>query len=145
MTEPDKDKVHSSGEERRSREPIRKPNRRGNKQSRERNQERNQSSRERNQERSQSSGNRKGKFNQENSGKHFVGPPLPRMITFNGKQEWKPFIMHFERMVKCYEWLEDEKLDMLVSCLRDKVLSYYTAMIWQKQVFARFIKTEFSA
>ncbi len=48
------------------------------------------------------------------------------MATYDGKQEWKPFGFQFARMADKYGWDDDQRLDKLIECLRDKALKFFS-------------------
>ena len=56
------------------------------------------------------------------------GPQPPKAPTFDGKADWRPFFMQFQRTASRYEWGEDIKLDRLVESLKDKALAYYSTL-----------------
>ena len=53
------------------------------------------------------------------------GPPPPKMAVYDGKIEWQPFKVQFERIAKRYGWAEEQKLERLIESLRDKALKFY--------------------
>ncbi len=53
------------------------------------------------------------------------GPPPPKMPTYGGKAEWKPFHVQFEILARRYQWSDSNKLDRLVECLRDRALKFF--------------------
>ena len=55
-------------------------------------------------------------------------PPPPKMSTYNGQQDWRPYIMQFERMARRYNWTPEERLDRLTDSLRDKALDFYGSL-----------------
>lgn len=52
--------------------------------------------------------------------------PSPKMVTFDGKSDWKSFRLQFEELAVSYHWPNDVKLRKLVECLRDKALIFYS-------------------
>jgi len=54
------------------------------------------------------------------------GPMSPKLSTFDGKVEWKPYYMQFIHIANRYKWDNKQKLDKLIECLRDKALKYYS-------------------
>lgn len=57
---------------------------------------------------------------------HSRGPPPAKMGTYDGKAEWKPFEMQFERVANRYAWEGTELLDRLVEALRDRALKFFS-------------------
>lgn len=55
------------------------------------------------------------------------GPSPPKMSTFDGKNDWKPFFTQFNHISSRYKWSEEQKLDKLIECLRDKALKYFSS------------------
>ena len=53
---------------------------------------------------------------------------MPKMMIFDGKHDWQPFVFQFERLVTKYGWAREVKLDRLVSCMRDKALTFFTTL-----------------
>ena len=54
-------------------------------------------------------------------------PLPPKLSTFDGKTEWKPYSIQFNHMAHKYSWNEKEKLDKLTECLRDKALKIFSS------------------
>ena len=54
------------------------------------------------------------------------GPLPPKLATFDGKSEWKPYFMQFKHIADKYSWSKKQKLDKLIECLRDKALKYFS-------------------
>ncbi|XP_071140676.1 interaptin-like [Mytilus edulis] len=52
------------------------------------------------------------------------GPTPPKLAIFDGKSEWKPYFMQFNHIARKYEWSNEQKLDRLIECLRDKALKF---------------------
>ncbi|XP_063408756.1 kinesin-like protein KIF15 [Mytilus trossulus] len=52
------------------------------------------------------------------------GPESPKLAIFYGKSEWKPYFMQFNHIARKYEWSNEQKLDRLIECLRDKALKF---------------------
>ena len=50
-------------------------------------------------------------------------PIPPKMGTFTGKDDWRPYFCH---IVRKYECSEQKKLDKLMECLRDHALQFFT-------------------
>lgn len=61
------------------------------------------------------------------------GPSPPKLSTFDGKSEWKPFFTQFSHIASRYKWSEEQKLDKLIECLRDKALKYFSSRPQQDQ------------
>ena len=49
-----------------------------------------------------------------------------KLATYNGKNEWHPFELQFERIAKRHFWSKEEMADKLVELLRDKALKYFS-------------------
>ena len=54
-----------------------------------------------------------------------MGPPPPKMASFDGKSEWNPYLVQFNMIASRYNWNNDQRLERLVESLRDKALKYY--------------------
>lgn len=54
------------------------------------------------------------------------GPPAGKLGQYDGKQDWHPFEVQFERASRRYGWTEMEQLDRLVEALRDKALKFFS-------------------
>ena len=58
--------------------------------------------------------------------------PQPKLPTFEGKADsvvdWRAFISQFRRLAARHRWNEEEKLDRLVECLRDKALVFFSRL-----------------
>ncbi|CAC5396879.1 unnamed protein product [Mytilus coruscus] len=52
------------------------------------------------------------------------GPTPPKLAIFDGKSEWKPYFMQFNHIARTYEWSNEQKLNRLIECLRDKALKF---------------------
>ncbi|CAG2201941.1 CAST [Mytilus edulis] len=55
------------------------------------------------------------------------GPLTPKMSTFDGKADWRPYFAQFCHIAKRCKWSEQQKLDNLIVCLRDKALKFYSS------------------
>ena len=62
------------------------------------------------------------------------GPAPLKPATFDGKKDWRPFFLYYERMAKRYGWSDEVKLDRLVESLRDKALQYYSTLRESEEV-----------
>ena len=49
------------------------------------------------------------------------------MSTFDGKNDWRPFFTQFSHIASRYQWTDQQKLDKLIECLRDKALKYFSS------------------
>lgn len=56
---------------------------------------------------------------------HIEAPPPPEMATFDGRSEWCPIKIQFDRIADRYKWSEDQRLERLIESLRDKALKFY--------------------
>ena len=54
------------------------------------------------------------------------GPTPPKMGTFTGKEDWRPYVLQFSHIANKYEWSDQDRLDKLIECLRDRALKYFT-------------------
>jgi hypothetical protein len=54
------------------------------------------------------------------------GPTPPKMRTFTGKEDWRPYFLQFCHIANKYEWSDQDRLDKLIECLRDRALKYFT-------------------
>ena len=54
------------------------------------------------------------------------GPCTPKMSTFDGKTDWRPFHIQFVYIATRYKWTNEQKLDKLIECLRDRALKYFS-------------------
>ena len=54
------------------------------------------------------------------------GPTLPKMRIFTGKEDWRPYFLQFCHIANKYEWSDQDRLDKLIECLRDRALKYFT-------------------
>lgn len=54
------------------------------------------------------------------------GPLPPKLSTFDGKSEWKPYYLQFIHIANKYNWDTQQRLDKLIECLRDKALKFYS-------------------
>ena len=57
---------------------------------------------------------------------HTENGPSAKMVTFDGKSDWKSFRLQFEELAASYHWTNDVKVRKLVECLRDKALVFYS-------------------
>ncbi|VDH98170.1 Hypothetical predicted protein [Mytilus galloprovincialis] len=55
------------------------------------------------------------------------GPLTPKMSTFDGKADWRPYFAQFCHIAKRCKWSEQQKLDNLIVFLRDKALKFYSS------------------
>jgi hypothetical protein len=64
-----------------------------------------------------------------NKDRHSPGPL--KLSTYDGKNEWKPYILQFSHIAKKYNWTEAKKLDKVIECLRDRAL-FFLALVPRK-------------
>ncbi|CAC5407126.1 unnamed protein product [Mytilus coruscus] len=70
----------------------------------------------------------KGKYNaNDHKNSNYVGPTAPKMSTYNGKNDWRPYYLQFSTIADRYKWQSEQKLYKLIECLRDKVLQFYSS------------------
>lgn len=62
----------------------------------------------------------------ENTEKRTGGPPAPNLSTYDGKTDWRPYIIQFTHIADKYTWTPQEGLDRLLQCLRDKALTFFS-------------------
>ena len=55
------------------------------------------------------------------------GPLPPKMSIYDGKNDWKPFFTQFSYIASRYNWTEQQRLDKLIECLRDKALKFFSS------------------
>lgn len=48
-----------------------------------------------------------------NKGK-LTSPAPPESLTYDGKTEWKPYLIQFDHIAKKYSWSDAEELDKLI-------------------------------
>ena len=58
---------------------------------------------------------------------HMKGPAPPKMSTFDGKSDWRPFYTQFTHIASRYKWTDQQRLDKLIECLRDRALKYFSS------------------
>jgi hypothetical protein len=61
---------------------------------------------------------------------------LPKHLTFNGKGNWSAFRLKFTQYAQACEWTDNECLNGLVWCLRNKALDYYTVISECSETFS---------
>lgn len=54
-------------------------------------------------------------------------PTAPKLSTYDGTTEWKPYFIQFNYIAQKYMWNEREKLDKLIECLREKALKFFSS------------------
>jgi hypothetical protein len=62
----------------------------------------------------------------ENTEKRTGGPPAPKLSTYDGKTDWRPYFIQFTNIADKYKWTSQERLDRLLQCLRDKALKFFS-------------------
>ena len=53
-----------------------------------------------------------------------IGPTPPKMETFTGKEDWRPYFLQFFHIANDHEWSDQDRLDKFIVCLRDRALRY---------------------
>ena len=53
-------------------------------------------------------------------------PLPPKMATYDGKTNWRPYFLQFTHIANRYKWSPEQKLDKLIEWLRDKALKFYS-------------------
>jgi hypothetical protein len=56
-----------------------------------------------------------------------LSPISLKLSTYDGKTEWKPYIIQFNHIAQQYSWTESEKFDRLVQCLKDQALNFFSS------------------
>ena len=62
----------------------------------------------------------------ENTEKRTGGPPAPKLSTYDGKTDWRPYFIQFSHIADKYKWTPQERLDRLLQSLRDKALKFFS-------------------
>jgi len=57
--------------------------------------------------------------------KKMNGPMPPKLGTYDGKNDWRPYFVQFEHIANRYEWSDRDRLDKLIECLRDRALKFF--------------------
>ena len=55
------------------------------------------------------------------------GPLPPKMAIFDGKNGWRPYFVQFSHIANRYKWNNQQRLDKLIECLRDRALKFFTS------------------
>lgn len=53
-------------------------------------------------------------------------PLPPKMATYDGRSDWRPYFLQFSHIANRYKWTPEQRLDKLIECLRDKALKFYS-------------------
>ncbi|CAC5414086.1 unnamed protein product [Mytilus coruscus] len=70
----------------------------------------------------------KGKYNAKvHKNSDYDGPTAPKMSTYDGKNDWRPYYLQFSTIANRYKWQSEQKLYKLIECLRDKALKFYSS------------------
>jgi hypothetical protein len=62
----------------------------------------------------------------ENTENRTGDPPAPKLSTYDGKTDWRPYFIQFTNLANKYKWTPQERLDRLLQCLRDKALNFFS-------------------
>ena len=54
-----------------------------------------------------------------------IGPTPPQMGTFTGKEDWRTYFLQFCHIPNDYKWSDQDRLDKLIECIRDRALRYF--------------------
>ena len=54
------------------------------------------------------------------------GPTPLKMDTFTGKEDWRPYFLQFCHIANKYYRSDEDWLDKLIKCLRDRALNFFT-------------------
>ena len=52
-------------------------------------------------------------------------PTPPKMRTFIGKEDGRPYFLQFCHIVNNYNWSDKDRLDKLIECLIDRALNFF--------------------
>lgn len=55
------------------------------------------------------------------------GPLPPKMGTYDGHGDWRPYFVQFNHIANRYKWTTQDRLDKLIECLRDRALNFFTS------------------
>lgn len=55
-----------------------------------------------------------------------IGLLTPRMATYDGKMDWRPYHLQFSIIADRYKWTKEQRLFKRIGCLRDKALICYS-------------------
>ena len=66
------------------------------------------------------------------------GPAPPKMSTYDGKNDWRPYHLQFSTIADRYKWNTEQRLFKLIECLRDKALKFYSSR-------PKFVQTNYEA
>ena len=59
--------------------------------------------------------------------KSFMGQTqFPKLSTYDGTNDWKPYQLQFSHTATRFDWDEQQKLDNLLLCLRGKALMFFS-------------------
>ncbi|CAC5372749.1 unnamed protein product [Mytilus coruscus] len=50
------------------------------------------------------------------------------MNTYDGRSDWRPYLVQFNHIANRYNWTNQDRLDKLIECLRDRALKFFTTM-----------------
>ncbi|CAG2207159.1 unnamed protein product [Mytilus edulis] len=56
------------------------------------------------------------------------GPLPPKMSTYDGRSDWRPYLVQSNHIANRYNWTNQDRLDKLIECLRDRALKFFTTM-----------------
>ncbi|CAG2207198.1 unnamed protein product [Mytilus edulis] len=48
----------------------------------------------------------------------------PKMSTYDGRSDWRPYLVQFNHIANRYNWTNQNRLDKLIECLRDRALKF---------------------
>ena len=65
--------------------------------------------------------------------------PRPRLPTFDGKGDWRSFLIKFSLLVDRYGWDETTELGHLISCLQDDAMFYVSRLDSQTRSSLNFL------
>ncbi len=56
------------------------------------------------------------------------GPPPSKLPAYDGKRDWRPYAIQFDRIATRYQWPNEERIDRFLGALQDKALKYFTEL-----------------
>ena len=56
------------------------------------------------------------------------GVPRAKLLTYDGKEEFEVVIVPFERMVRLYNWSEQETIDRIYECLKGRAMWFLCSL-----------------
>ncbi|CAC5377523.1 unnamed protein product [Mytilus coruscus] len=66
---------------------------------------------------------------QNRSEKRYQGLSAPKMATYDGKTDLRPYFLQLSHIASRYKWTPQHRLDKLIECLRDKAQKFYSVKV----------------